>query len=81
MCNLCDCEKEKQERCSIKGYIPFGFCCPECCFYNGAQACMKLMEKVESKIPEGAIPVTENPSFLKKAFCINGLTNAKADME
>ncbi len=79
MCNLCDCENI--EKCSIKGYIPFGFCCPKCCFYSEGRACIKLIEKVESKIPEGAIPVTEEGSILRKAFCIKGINDTKADIE
>ena len=51
MCNLCSCDF--QDKCSIVGQIPLGFCCPKCEQYEEEHACIKLVMKVETKIPAG----------------------------
>ena len=47
MCNGCDCEN--YEKCSIVGYLPVGYCCPKCFYYNDEHECLTLsMKKVSS---------------------------------
>ena len=37
MCNKCDCENS--DKCSIKGYQPYGACCNLCTSYDEAHTC------------------------------------------
>ena len=39
MCNNCNCEN--YEQCSIVGYMPVGFCCPNCAVYDEIYTCYK----------------------------------------
>jgi len=48
MCNGCDCEN--YEKCSIVGYLPVGYCCPKCTFYNEGHECLALSLKLDSNV-------------------------------
>ncbi|MHA1642955.1 MAG: hypothetical protein ACTSW3_10440 [Promethearchaeota archaeon] len=63
MCNLCFCEN--YEKCSIIGYLPYDYCCPEC-VYKNTEKCLKNQEKVQE------IFETREERFhvLPKAFCL-----------
>ena len=39
---MCNCDCENQERCSIVGYFPVGFCCPECVFHENREVCFQF---------------------------------------
>ncbi len=45
MCNNCYCEN--QEKCSVVGYQPYGFCCNLCVYYDATlpSKCSKGIEK------------------------------------
>jgi len=43
MCNNCNCDG--YDRCSIVGYLPFGFCCSHCYLYNEAHTCLSTQTK------------------------------------
>jgi len=43
MCNNCNCDG--YDKCSIVGYLPFGFCCSHCFLYNEAHTCLSTKTK------------------------------------
>ena len=48
MCNSCYCENI--EKCSIRGFIPSGGCCPNCEMYNPLDLpCNNQFEKAKTR--------------------------------
>ncbi|MHA1510067.1 MAG: hypothetical protein ACTSO6_15370 [Promethearchaeota archaeon] len=43
MCNNCNCDG--YDKCSIVGYLPFGFCCSHCFLYNESHTCLSTKTK------------------------------------
>ena len=39
---MCNCDCENQERCSIVGYFPVGYCCPKCVFNENREVCFEF---------------------------------------
>ena len=57
MCKYCDCDN--YEKCSIVGYIPIGFCCSLCKFYEEHKACVHEEEQEIPK-PEATIKLIKS---------------------
>ncbi|MEJ2250551.1 MAG: hypothetical protein P8Y97_12975 [Candidatus Lokiarchaeota archaeon] len=68
MCNVCDCEE--YEKCSIVGYIPLGFCCPKCNFYEAEGACVRSKMNVQKKIPVSLKDETGKVNLFPDKFCL-----------
>jgi hypothetical protein len=71
MCNNCNCDG--YNKCSIVGYLPFGFCCSHCFLYNETHTCLStktkhLEENSVSKGIEGELKLISSSiegSFLR----------------
>ncbi|MHA1669694.1 MAG: hypothetical protein ACTSV5_03850 [Promethearchaeota archaeon] len=49
MCNSCSCDYD--DKCSIVGCVPVGFCCPKCEFYNESLDCIRSKVRVNKVKP------------------------------
>ena len=52
MCNKCDCENS--DKCSIKGYQPYGACCTLCTSYDEAHTCPYYEVITKFQVPSPA---------------------------
>ncbi len=48
MCNNCECEN--QEKCSIVGYMPTGYCCHLCVYYNAENPAECLRATIKKEV-------------------------------
>ena len=47
MCNHCECDN--QEKCSIIGYLPIGFCCEKCIQFNPNEKCSHYKVEIQNQ--------------------------------
>ena len=67
MCNNCNCDG--YDKCSIVGYLPFGFCCSHCFLYNETHTCLSTKTK---HLEEGTIPKGFDGEFKLISSSIEG---------
>ena len=48
MCNNCNCDM--YDRCSIVGFMPYGFCCERCVLYDKNLTCLRMQTKRDKKL-------------------------------
>lgn len=49
MCNSCSCDND--DKCSVVGCVPLGFCCPRCELYNESLDCIRSKVLVKKAKP------------------------------